>query len=526
MTHLEWFKKYMLLAGFMIGSSAQAQVSTPIDASYKLTFDEEFNGTAVDGSKWGTNWLGSPGAITKPINSGEIGAYDPAQVSVAGGYLRLAAIEKTVRASDGRTYNYVSGIVQSHRKFEQAFGYIEARVFFPGSGGRIWNFPAFWMNGDHARYGESWPYAGELDIVEGLGGGVARYHFHSPTTGAGGGPSGDFTGWHVYGALWEPGSVTFYYDGVQVGRLTSGITSFPMYLILNNGISDEHGGATVVPSTMMVDYVHVYSRDPNAVAVTPQAGYGGPGDTGGGQLPPDTTAPSAPQGLIGQSVSPSQINLSWAASTDNVAVTSYRVYQNAIQVATVQTRAYSSTGLAASTRYTYTVRASDAAGNLSSASAPVDVTTMAVSTPPPPPPPPPSESNNLLLNPGFEAGLTGWTVKGTASVQSTSSSSPAQSGTRSAYIASGGSAVEQVVGGLSPNTTYTLSAYVRRGASRSNVALGVKDFGGSQVAYSAPGTSYVKLTLRFRTGANSSSARIFFYSNSGSGRADTFELRK
>lgn len=256
---------------------ASKSVWTPIDASWKLTFDEEFNGTQVDSTKWGTNWLGAPGAITKPINSAEIGAYDPAQVSVSGGKLHLAAIAKQVKAADGKTYDYASGIVQSFRKFEQAFGYIEARIYLPGSNGKIHNFPAFWMNGDHSRYGQSWPYAGELDIMEGLGGGYAQYHFHSPTTHAGGGPKTDFTGWHVYAALWERGMVTYYYDGVQVGRLNSGITEFPMYLILNNGLSLEHGGALSVPSTMQVDYVHVYSNDPAAKAVAPQPGYGGPG---------------------------------------------------------------------------------------------------------------------------------------------------------------------------------------------------------------------------------------------------------
>jgi len=42
----------------------------------------------------------------------------------------------------------------------------------------------------------------------------------------------------------------------------------------------------------------------------------------------DTTAPSVPTGLVGTAMSSSQINLSWAASTDNVGVTGYNVYLN------------------------------------------------------------------------------------------------------------------------------------------------------------------------------------------------------
>src|SRR6185312_11920897 len=40
---------------------------------------------------------------------------------------------------------------------------------------------------------------------------------------------------------------------------------------------------------------------------------------------PDTQAPTAPSGLGATAVSPSQINLSWTASTDNVGVTSYLI---------------------------------------------------------------------------------------------------------------------------------------------------------------------------------------------------------
>ena len=99
-----------------------------------------------------------------------------------------------------------------------------------------------------------------MDIMEGLGGGKACWHFHSPSGGPGGCAPGDFTGWHTYGAEWKPGSVTYYYDGKQVGQITTGITSSPMYVILNNGVSTEHGGPTVTPADMMTDYVRVWQH--------------------------------------------------------------------------------------------------------------------------------------------------------------------------------------------------------------------------------------------------------------------------
>ena len=91
--------------------------------------------------------------------------------------------------------------------------------------------------------------------MEGLGG-KAAYHFHSPSGGPGSAVNGDYTGWHIFAGLWEPGSVTFYYDNVEVGKITTGITGAPQYLILNNGIGG-YVGATLVPSGMQVDWVQV-----------------------------------------------------------------------------------------------------------------------------------------------------------------------------------------------------------------------------------------------------------------------------
>jgi chitodextrinase len=81
--------------------------------------------------------------------------------------------------------------------------------------------------------------------------------------------------------------------------------------------------------------------------------------------------------LTATAISTSQVNLTWSASADNVGVTTYDVYRGGTKVATVATTSYGDTGRAASTQYTYTVRARDAAGNVSIASNAVSVTTKA-----------------------------------------------------------------------------------------------------------------------------------------------------
>jgi chitodextrinase len=90
----------------------------------------------------------------------------------------------------------------------------------------------------------------------------------------------------------------------------------------------------------------------------------------------DATPPTAPTGVSAVAVSSSQIDLSWGVSSDNVGVAGYQVFRDGTQIAMPTANAYSDTGLAPSTSYTYTVQAYDAAGNSSASSAPVVATTQ------------------------------------------------------------------------------------------------------------------------------------------------------
>jgi chitodextrinase len=93
---------------------------------------------------------------------------------------------------------------------------------------------------------------------------------------------------------------------------------------------------------------------------------------------PDTVTPSTPAGLTATAVSSSRINLSWSASMDNVAVTGYRVFRNGALLQTLgNVTTYANTGLAASTTYSYAVRALDAADNVSELSSSASATTQA-----------------------------------------------------------------------------------------------------------------------------------------------------
>ncbi|MFI6393528.1 glycosyl hydrolase family 8 [Nonomuraea sp. NPDC050547] len=91
----------------------------------------------------------------------------------------------------------------------------------------------------------------------------------------------------------------------------------------------------------------------------------------------DTTPPSTPGGLRSTATTSTSVSLAWNAATDNVGVTGYEVYRGATLVDTATGTTFTDTGLTASTSYTYTVKARDAAGNVSPASGPVTATTQA-----------------------------------------------------------------------------------------------------------------------------------------------------
>ncbi|WP_167286385.1 fibronectin type III domain-containing protein [Paraflavitalea devenefica] len=93
----------------------------------------------------------------------------------------------------------------------------------------------------------------------------------------------------------------------------------------------------------------------------------------------DTQAPTAPAGLTSANLLATTVTLNWTASTDNIGVAGYDVYQNGVRInpATVAATTYNVTGLTGSTAYTFYVQAKDVAGNLSGNSNTISLTTPA-----------------------------------------------------------------------------------------------------------------------------------------------------
>ena len=147
---------------------------------------------------------------------------------------------------------------------------------------------------------------------------------------------------------------TIYRDGVQVGTVTSG-TSWT-----DSGLAPETSYLYAVSA-----YDRANNRSAQCAPVT-------------GTTLPDTTPPSVPIGLLALPSSSSRIDLSWSASTDDVAVTGYAVFRDGGQIASATGPAYADSGLGAATTHSYAVAAYDAKGNLSAQSETVTATTLPV----------------------------------------------------------------------------------------------------------------------------------------------------
>ncbi|WP_299115474.1 immunoglobulin-like domain-containing protein [uncultured Winogradskyella sp.] len=148
----------------------------------------------------------------------------------------------------------------------------------------------------------------------------------------------------------------------------------PTWTQAYNGMSDV--------SVTSLDYWAVNGDDNNNQIIASTYGRGVFTGSFTATTVPDTDAPTAPTNLVASNTTQSTTDLSWTASTDNVAVSGYDVLQDGVVVASVSGTAtnYQVTGLAPNTAYAFSVRANDAAGNQSAVSNVVNVTTDAPDT--------------------------------------------------------------------------------------------------------------------------------------------------
>jgi beta-glucanase (GH16 family) len=242
---------------------ATATVAPPfgIPGHWHLVLNSTFNSKSLDTGLWRAGWFSSP--LSGPINAHELACYSSSNATLAGtGTLNLA-LTHTPSTCGGVRRPYTGSIISTNpndgRKsggFTYTYGVAEARIYIPPYRGRIADWPAF------ATFGQHWPATGEDDIMEGISGTVC-YRFHSeinPITGFGGCDPGIVPGWHTIASDWEPNSITWYCDGIDVYHETRGVTSAPMYLVLVNTVSAKWSQLASA-DTMKVAYVRVWQSN-------------------------------------------------------------------------------------------------------------------------------------------------------------------------------------------------------------------------------------------------------------------------
>jgi beta-glucanase (GH16 family) len=251
---------------------------------WNLLFSDDFDGTSLDTDKWTTCYWWDEGGCTN-LGNDELEWYQPDDVLVSDGTLKLRAQERTTRTTDGEIYHYTSGMITTGRntndtslpaKFTFQFGYAEMRARIP-SGQGLW--PAFWLlPATH----DSKP---EIDVMEikGQETDTIHMHFHYLTDDGEHIDSGDdWTGpdfsadWHTFAVSWQPDGITWYVDGIARRSYTdtAHVPAEQMYLIANLAIGGEWPGppdaSTPFPSYYEIDYVRVWKRS-SQVYLTPTA---------------------------------------------------------------------------------------------------------------------------------------------------------------------------------------------------------------------------------------------------------------
>lgn len=245
-----------------LGTSLQAPKLPGLHGKWDLTMDSEFTGTHLDRDLWTPGWFGWH--MSGPINDEtERACYSSHNVWLPGNGSAILSLRATPSHCHHRlTEPYTGAILSSNPRdgrrsggFQFRYGLIEARVYVPAHGNQIGDWPAVEMLGQH------WPNDGEDDIFEVING-QACYRLHSLANvniGFGDCLNGLRPGWNTVAANWQPRTVTYYYNGRKVGRVTRGVTHSPMYVVIVNTLSAKYPNVWQQDG-MRVDYVRVWQN--------------------------------------------------------------------------------------------------------------------------------------------------------------------------------------------------------------------------------------------------------------------------
>ena len=234
------------------GPVSQKQFS-PEKSNYRLVWQDEFNGSKLDTTKWKVRGVGARA----------IAYVSEEAVQVEDGYLKLYAIQK----GD----SLLGSAVGTQGLFMTKYGYYECSAKLQKSKG-VWG--AFWIQSSEIAKGEDPSiYGAEIDIMEcfhKLGANIVSHNVHwaygphqQTTHGMQSYLAGLDTGFHRFGLEWMPNKYIFYVDGLKFYEVKKGISNIDEYLILSMEYPNnkEEISETIFPDVFTVDYVRVYQKE-------------------------------------------------------------------------------------------------------------------------------------------------------------------------------------------------------------------------------------------------------------------------
>ena len=201
-----------------------------VSGSWSLSFDDEFNGSAINTSAWNEHdgWTNQNGVTDHAWNATESDGVATLNLASSTSGATIATNQAVLAVGD----------------------FAEARVDFAGTGTKVYDWPAWWVSGPN------WPAAGENDIAEGLG--TLTVNYHSPSGAHNEGTvAGDWTGaFHTYGIYRGRGYCDVYWDGRLVDHYSTDDNGQAQNLLFTIGAANQlQFGAT---GRMQVDYVRVW----------------------------------------------------------------------------------------------------------------------------------------------------------------------------------------------------------------------------------------------------------------------------
>ena len=253
--------------------TGQSNISPTSYSGYQLSWSDEFNQQALDTATWNFD-IGGGG-----WGNNELQYYQQDNVAIYQGHLVITA----KRESQGG-HSFTSSRIKTEGTMEFGFGRVDIRAALPRGRG-IW--PALWALGANFKL-VGWPYCGELDIMEMIGGAGRENTVHGTlhwNVGGIGQPyaptyqgahfektAGDFgDGFNVFSMIRRHDRVQWlvndvlYYEQFLPDSPDFRPFDNPFFLIFNIAVGGDWpgspDGATQFPQRMVVDYVRVFSAN-------------------------------------------------------------------------------------------------------------------------------------------------------------------------------------------------------------------------------------------------------------------------